>query len=209
MKSRKATSSIIQRIEAVPLGEPFTPATLLGLGSRAAVDQALSRLVKSGRIQRIARGVFVRPETSRYVGAVMPEPIKVAEALAQATSARVQVHGAEAARRFGLSTQVPMQPIFQTTGPSRRVRMGHLEVQMKHVAPRKLALAGRAAGLAIAALWYLGKNQVSTATIDQIERKLPTNEFEALVGAVHAMPAWMSDAIVKHKSRSNGAAVHG
>jgi len=208
MKSRKSTSPIVQRVETMPLGQPFTSASLVGLGSRAAVDQVLSRLVKSGRIQRLARGVFVRPEASRYVGTVMPEPVKVAEALAQATNSQVQVHGAEAARRLGLSTQVPLQPVFQTSGPSRCVRMGRLEVKMKHVAPRKLALAGRPAGVALAALWYLGKNQVSTAVIEQIERRLPKQEFEALVAAVSAMPAWMSDAIVKHKSRS-GAAVHG
>ena len=173
------------------------------------MDQALSRMVKVGRIHRVVRGVFVRPRISKYAGAVMPEPVKVAEVIAQAANATVQIHGAEAAHRLGLSTQVPMTPVFQTSGPSRSVRMGELEVRMKHVAPRKLALAGTQAGLAIAALWYLGKKNVSPTVIEKLEHKLPPEEFGALVAAVRAMPAWMSEAIKAHQGRKVRAVNHG
>ena len=195
----KTAKLIRQRIEAMPIGEPFTPTAFLECGTRASVDQTLSRLVKAGTIERVARGVLVRPEVSRFVGTVMPEPLKVAETIAKTTGAVVQVHGAEAALRLELTTQVPTQSVFVTSGPSKRVRVGQMEIRLQHVCQRKLALAGRPAGLAIAAMWYLGKTEVTPALIEKIRRKLGSSEFEVLKSATRSMPAWMSDAIFRNE----------
>src|SRR6266850_5280382 len=72
--------AIRNRINEIGMGEPFTSSQFNALGTRPAVDQALSRFVKQGEITRISRGVFVRPKRSRYIGEVMPEPSKVAKA---------------------------------------------------------------------------------------------------------------------------------
>lgn len=197
MNTIKSAQLIRKRIEETPAGEPFTPAAFIECGTRASIDQTLSRLVKAGVIERIARGVFVRSEVSRFVGKVSPSPMKVAETIAKAMGAVVQVHGAEAAQRLELTTQVPTQPVFSTTGPSKRIRVGSMEIRLQHVSPRKLALAGRPAGLALAALWYLGKNEVTPSMIEKIRRKLSASEFEALKSVKGAMPGWMSDAIYR------------
>lgn len=200
-------ASVMQQIrtciEQQPLGKPFTPAMLLACGSRAAVDQALSRLTKGGFIERMGRGLFVRPEISRYAGKVMPEAFQVAEALAERTGAAVSVHGAEAARRFGFTTQMPMQPVFNTTGPSRRLRVGNLEVRLSHVSSRKMALAGRPAGMALSALWYLGKQEVAPATIAVLRQRLPAEEFSVLSNSKSIMPAWMSDVFNRFEQGHN------
>ncbi|MEW6775274.1 MAG: DUF6088 family protein [Bdellovibrionota bacterium] len=196
-----------KRIGNIPAGEPFTPKAFAGLGTRAAVDQTLSRLARSGAIERVARGVYVRPEKTRF-GPVPPSPSKVVGALARATQASVQVHGAEAANKLGLSTQVPARPVFWTSGPSRRFTMGKLEIELRHTSPRKLALAGRPAGLALAALWYLGREEVTPEVVGRIRQKLPEKEFRALQGAVSSMPAWMADAVYRqeHPEHEKGAA---
>ena len=200
MKATTKTAELIrQRIEGIPIGEPFTPTTFLECGTRASVDQTLSRLVKIGAIARVTRGVFVCPELNRFVGNVMPEPIKVAETIAKTTGAIIQVHGAEAARKLELTTQVPTQPVFMTSGPSKRIHMGTMEIRLQHICQRKLALAGRPAGLALAAMWYLGKKEVTPSLIAKIRRKLSNNEFEALKSATSAMPAWMSDVMFQYE----------
>src|ERR1700741_3102092 len=84
--------TIRNRINEIGLGEPFTSSQFNALGTRAAVDQTFSRLVKQREIARISRGVFVRPKKSRYVGEVMPEPSKVAQAIASTRGETVQVH---------------------------------------------------------------------------------------------------------------------
>jgi len=192
--------AIRERIAAQPAEEPFTPALFAGLGSRAAIDQTLMRLTRQGVIERIGRGLYIVPKVSRFGLKSMPSPEAVARVVAE--GAPIEVHGAEAARRFGLSTQVPAQPVFYTTGSSRTVRLGNLRVRLQHVAARKLVLAGRPAGQALAALWYLGREHVSPDTIEQIAARLPPDEFEALRRVKSSMPAWMVEALRRYEERS-------
>lgn len=198
-KPIKTAQLIRQRIEEIPLGEPFAPNFFLQCGTRESVDQTLSRLVKAGAIERVTRGTYVRPEMNRFVGKVMPEPIKVAQTIAKNTGAIVQVHGAEAARKLELTTQTQMKTIFMTSGPSRRIQMGAMEVRLQHVCQRKLALAGRPAGLAITAMWYLGKKEVTPSLVEKIRRKLSIEEFEELRSATSVMPAWMSNVMSQYE----------
>jgi hypothetical protein len=97
----------------------------------------------------------------------------------------------------GYPIQVPTQAVFYTTGPSRRLRLGQMSVVLKHVASRKLMLAGCPAGVALAALWYLGKRAVTEQTICTIAAQLEPQEFEALSAAKPMMPAWMSDVMTR------------
>jgi len=197
MNALSVTQLVRQRIDSLPNGEPFTPSAFLECGTRASIDQVLTRLTKSGVIQRLTRGIYVRPEVSRFVGKVMPEPMQVAQTVAGSSGAVIQVHGAEAALRLELTTQVPTQPVYMTSGPSRRMLIGQMEIRLQHVSRRKLALVGRPAGLALSAMWYLGKVDVTPALVEKIRIKLGSSEFEALKGAASSMPAWMSDAIYR------------
>ncbi len=198
--------AIRERIAAQSAGEPFTPALLAGLGSRAAIDQTLMRLTQAGTLERVGRGLYTVPQASRFGLKAMPSPQAVAQALAAGEGATIEVHGAEAARRFGFSTQVPAQPVFHTTGSSHRVRLGNLQVRLQHVAPRKLALAGRPAGQALSALWYLGRRQVTAATFERLAAQLPPVEFQALRHAKASMPAWMVEALRRYERE---AVLHG
>lgn len=195
------TQKVQQYVQKTPRGKPFTTAKLMGYGARAAVDQALSRLASSGKIVRLTRGVYVRPEENRFVGQVLPEPYKVAETIAKRTNETIQVSGAEAARQFGLSTQVPAQPVFLTTGQSRRFNIGSLEITLKHVSRKKIPLSETKIGLAILALWYLGKVQVTPETIGKIEKKLTAHEFEKFTSSTEYMPAWMSNVVLQYKNK--------
>jgi len=167
-------------IKSKKLGEPFSTAEFLNCGGRAAVDKALSRLVKEGEIKRLSRGVFVRPKISQYVGEVSPPVEKVVEIKAKESGSKVGIQGAEAVRRFGFSTQMPVRSVYYTNGPSRKFKVGNQVVQLKRVNPRKLVLAGRPAGEALSALWYLGKYQVNLATFKKVWEQLPAEEYEAL-----------------------------
>jgi hypothetical protein len=77
------------------------------------------------------------------------------------------------------------------------MRLGQMEIRLQHVSRRKLALTGRPAGLALSAMWYLGKADVTPDLVEKIRNKLGASEFEALKSAVSSMPAWMSDAIYR------------
>lgn len=201
----KVSTSIWTAIERIPVGEPFTTSGFLALGTRASVDQTLSRLVKTGSIARVARGVYVRPKKNRFVGALTPEPLKIAQAIATSSGTAVQVQGAEAARRLGLTTQVPTRPVFTTTGPSRRLRVGNLRIELRHASPRKLRFPGSPVGLALAALWHLGRRGVTAETILTIRSRLSPADFNTLKDAAADMPAWMSDAFRRFERAAENA----
>ena len=194
------SKEISKRIKRFKRGRPFRSTAFLELGGRAAVDQALWRLVKSGEIKRIKSGLFVKPEKNAYVGEVLPGAEEVAKFLARQSGNKVEISGPDAARRFGFTTQVSSKPVFLTDGPSRSYRLGNQEVRLKHVSPRKVALAGRPAGEALSALWYLGNGEVSPQTFAHIQGRLPQEEFSALVNSRELMPGWMRDALHQYQS---------
>ena len=190
-------------IRKLPKGKPFTSARFLEHGSRATVDRTLSRLAARGEIQRLARGVFVRPRTNRFVGTVLPDILEVVEAIARSTGETIQIHGAEAARRFKLSTQVPTAPVFHTNASSRTIRIANVAVRMVHTSNRRrLQFAGEAAGAALAALWYLGEKNVTPKTVAAIEAALGPAEFRRL--RLADLPAWMTKALAGARDGLHG-----
>lgn len=199
----KSTAELVRsHIETATQGEPFSSVDLLTLGTRAAVDSSLSRLAKEGLITRLTRGIYVRPSYNKYVGTVTPEPLKIVQAIARASGSKVGINGAEAARGFSLSTQMSTQTLFLTTGRTRVINIGNSKIRMKHTCENKLALAGRPAGTALAALYYLGKEEVTTAVLGEIKKKLAPAEFEKLCTSTKTMPSWLSDVIYRFKQQS-------
>ncbi len=200
MSTAKAVRAAIRKL---PRGKPFTGARFLKHGARSAVDRALSRLAANGEILRLAHGVFVRPRTSRFVGTVMPDIHEVVETIAGNNGETLQIHGAEAARRFRLSTQVPTAPVFHTSGSTRTIRVAGTAVRMVHTANRRrLQFAGEPAGAAISALWYLGKDNVTPEIVATIEAALGPSESKKLRSA--DMPAWMQMAFAAAGEPAHG-----
>lgn len=193
------TQAIRAQLALLPPGQPFCPSRFTGLGSRAAIDQALMRLKQAGHIDRIAHGLYAVPHTNRFGIKVLPSAEQIAHAIAQAEGARIDIHGAEAAHRLGLSTQVPAHAIFQTSGSPHQIRLGKLVIRLQHAAPRKLALAGRPAGQALSALWYLGRQHVTADTFRHLAHTLSSTEFDALRQAQHLMPSWMAQALAAYE----------
>ena len=146
---------------------------------------------------RLVPGIFVRPRQNPYVGDVVPEVSVIVNAIAKSSGETIQIHGAEAARRFKLTTQVPMSPVFNTSGPSREFAIGKLKVALRHVSNRKLQFAGKRSGLALSALWYLGTERVGVKEIETVRQRLTADEFEQLRAA--NMPGWLNRRFQQHE----------
>ena len=189
------SKAILKKIQNLPEGEPFKATMFLEIAPHTAVRHALSRLVKSGYLMRVTRGVYVRPKMNRFIGPVPPTSEEIVRLKSEGEM--IGITGAEADQKLGLSTQVVLKEVFLTSGRSRKIQLENgREIVLRHAAPRKLILAGRPAGVALTALWYLGKNGVTTETIHQIRRRLPSKEFEVLKKEAYLMPAWMSERLL-------------
>jgi len=182
---------LVNRVYGAGKGSVFTPGVFLDLGSRAAVDKALSRLTRKGTIRRLARGLYDYPGRHRELGVLSPDADRVARAVAGKFATRLQPAGAYAANLLGLSEQVPAKVVFLTDGPSRTVRIGQQEIQLRQTTPRNMAAAGRLSGLLVQAFRHLGKEHITPARIEHLRRTLPAKERLKLIKDLPLAPAWI------------------
>jgi hypothetical protein len=186
---------IMRRARARGRGSVFTPSDFLDVAARAAVDQALSRLVKNGKLRRLARGLYDFPKVHPKLGPLSPAPDDVAQALARETGSQVQIAGARAANALGLSAQVPAKSTYLTNGPSRRVVLGKRVVDLRHASPKHLLAPGSPAGTVVQALRHVGR--VRAADVAQVAaRRLTANDKRALASTASQAPAWMRPTLV-------------
>ena len=73
----------MEHTSVLPEATPICPAALLHLGKRAAVDQALARLARAGRLTRICQGVYTHPIETRFADRAPPRISKALEALSK------------------------------------------------------------------------------------------------------------------------------
>ncbi|MER8370132.1 DUF6088 family protein [Mesorhizobium sp. M1378] len=188
-------------------GSVFTPNDFLDLAGRSAIDQALSRLIRRGRLRRLARGLYDFPKLHPKLGALSPSPDDVAQALARETGSHVQVAGTHAANALGLTSQVPARSSYLTDGPSRRVVLGRRVIDLRHASPKHLIAPGSAAGTVVQALRHLGPSRA--ADVVQIaSRQLSLSDKKRLVSTAIQAPAWMRP-ILRAIADSPSGAAHG
>lgn len=187
------STRILAEVAALPEATPIYAKALLHLGNRAAVDQALSRLVRRGQLLRAGRGLYVRPVETRF-GSRAPGVEVVLQALQANTGETITPSGATAANRLGLTTQVPVRTVYLTSGPSRRLRFGAQTVELRHAPRWQLALPGRPAGEVIRALSWTGRERGAELT-SQLSRTMSAQTTQELSSARGRMPTWMAEQI--------------
>lgn len=184
---------IMEHAAALPEAAPLCPGALLHLGKRAAVDQALSRLARSGELMRIFQGVYMRPIKTRF-GLRAPRIGAALGALAALWGETIVSSGGAAANCLGLTTQNPVRPVYLTSGPNRCLHFGALAVELRHGSRVQLAAPRSKAGEVIRALLWLGPDEIQ----DSLKAVLPMlseEELDELSAARALMPGWMAEPV--------------
>ena len=191
----RLSEQILAYAEGQSEGAPISAKSLLHLGNRAAVDQALSRLVERGQLIRAGRGVYLRPITSRF-GTRAPSVEQAVEALAAQRGEVIVSNGAAAANALGLTTQVPVRSVYLTSGRSRKMSLGKQVVELRHAPRWQLTLGSRPAGEAVRALAWLGPDKAEEA-LKALKRKMPPGVFGEGVAVAPQFPTWLARVIGK------------
>ncbi|CEG54397.1 MULTISPECIES: DUF6088 family protein [Pseudomonadaceae] len=187
--------AISNRVKHMRKGRPFSRKVFVQVGSRAAVDKALTSLVKAGLLERVARGIYMRPKMSGYTGRrVRPNLLDIMMVRAKANGETIQIHGAEAVRRLGLSTQMQVVPTYYTSGTTREIKVGNAVVRLQHVSSAHLQHAGTKLGAVLIALYYLGKKGLSAQVVSKITDTMSTEDLHKLKAC--RMPVWMRSALL-------------
>ena len=172
-----AAANVARKVKRLPKGQALSLASFLDCGSESAVRTALSRLVKEGDLVNLARGVYARPKPNRFFGTSLPGPEEVAKAIARSSGEHLAPHGAEIARRLGLSTQAPTQAVFYTSGRTRRLKVGGTHVHFEHAPEQLVRNADSPAGRALLALHYLGRQRATTELLRDLTKRVPAQDL--------------------------------
>lgn len=151
------------------------------MGSDVAIRKAFSRLSKEGKIKRIARGIYLVPESDSVLGELMPSMESVAEFIAKKEHIRIKPVGSYALHKLGLTTQVPMKLVYFTDGPARLIKIGKTTIKFKPTTPKKLSLEGELSSLIIQALEELGTENLEPGTIKRIKELLKKEDPKKLM----------------------------
>lgn len=190
---KRLTETILERVNTLPEGTPVSAKMLLQLGTRAAIDQSLSRLVRRGKLLRAGRGMYISPIKTRF-GTHAPSIERLVEALSVQRGETIVPSGATSANALGLTTQVPARTIYLTSGRSRKLMLGKQVVDLQHVPSWQLTLAKEPAGEIVRALAWAGRERVQKV-LKEIDGKVPRSELQRISQHISLFPGWMASAL--------------
>jgi hypothetical protein len=172
----------------------FTPKDFLDLGSRAAIDRALSRLVLAGKLRRIGRGLYDFPRQSKILQGAAPASLDATVlAISRRDQIRVMPNGIVFANDLGLTNAVPAKPSYISSGRTKTVLVGNRKVYLQHVSQKVIAWADRPGGQFVAAVLWLDKAIASAPDmIDLMRVKLADDVKQDLLQDLDLLPGWMA-----------------
>jgi len=184
---------VLTKIKKAKRGTLFFAENFVNAGSAKTVNKTLERLAKCGEIDRVATGIYVRPEISEIIGKVYPGIEDIAKAIARRDRAKIVPTGDYALNRLGLSTQVPMNIVYLTDGAARSVKVKKFTINFKKTTPKNVKAVGEISRLAIQALRTIGHDFVKDDDIKVIKEALKKEKPTRLEHDIRLAPAWIRE----------------
>lgn len=182
---------VIKKMKKAGRGTLFFVDDFLNYGSAKAVSKALERLVNRKEVDRVSRGIYSRLQQDPVWGTLKPTVEDIAEAIRRRDKARIIPTGTLALNALGLSTQVPMNPVYLTDGAARTINVGKRKIVFKKTSPKNLATIGNISTLAIQAMKEIGKENISELEIEKILKNLKNEDPFRLEYDIRFAPEWI------------------
>jgi len=171
----------------------YTPKDFLDLGSRASVDQALSRLCRAGTLRRVARGLYDWPRHSAVLDQPAPASVDaVVDAVKRRANVQVVPGNLAAANALGLTHAVPTKPEYVASRPLGDLKIGGRTLTF-HPAGSVLSpwLDTPAAPVVQALLWLHDRGADRTSDAVAVLRKSVSPDAKrSLTKGINKLPGW-------------------
>ena len=184
-------NKILIKIKKAKRGTLFFTDNFSTIANTKTISKALERLVKSGEVHRVARGIYVRPVEDEYLGIVYPDIDEIAHAIAKRDKASIIPTGSYALYKLGLTTQVPMNIVYYTDASSRKIQIGKQSITFKKASAKNLSYIGEISKLAVLALKSIGKDKVTTEELKKIKELLRNEKPYHLQHDLKLAPHWI------------------
>ena len=195
------------RVDDAPR-QVWTPADFADIGGRAAVDKALQRMVTSGQLRRIQRGLYDKPSQNALTGkSTVPDYRAVIDPIARRDQVRWLIDGMTAANTLGLTNAVPAKIEVLVDARLKPVTLDNQKIVFKQAAPSRLYWAGRPGMYLVQALHWLhdvmSSDEEQAAVQSAVRRLLASHEtgpalLDDLKSGFAATPIWMQDILRGH-----------
>ena len=185
------------RIEEATPGDIFIPADFSDLAEPRKITMCLSRLHEDGTLEKVKRGVYMKPRFSKLLNRpVPPREDAVAKAIARNHGWTIVPCGDTALNMLGLSTQIPVVWLYVSDGPYKTYETDGIRLQFKHT-DRKSELIGvsESTALIIQALRAFGKDNLDSQTISKLSGRLNEKEKYQILQESRYITAWIYEAI--------------
>lgn len=190
---------VLVKIKRSPRGTLFFVDSFSKIANAKATNKALERLVKSGELERVAQGIYVRPIIDDYIGKVLPSIEEIAIAIAKRDRATIIPTGSYAMYKLGLTTQVPLNIVFYSDTSARKIKIGKQTITFKKASSKNLAFVGETSMLAIQALRAIGKDKATNEEIKQIKKILKNENPKHLQHDLLLAPVWIRKLITTNE----------
>lgn len=182
---------ILKRLNRAKAGQVFTRSDFLDLGSTDAIGMAIQRLLQTGKLRRVSRGLYDVPRKHPLLGELSASSDAIAAAIARRDGIRLQTTEAAAANLLNLSEQVPGRIVYDSDRRRRSVKVGQRTIEFRERSRRKMAAAGRTSGLVMAGLRSVGREQVTPERLAHLRKLLKPADRRQLLRDLRYAPAWM------------------
>jgi hypothetical protein len=126
-----------------------------------------------------------------------PSINEVAQALARAHNWKICPSGTSALNYLGLSTQVPAQYIYVTSGPYKTYSIGNTELVFKHTNNRLIYDTSADTAILIQAIKALGKGNITQMHQKKIKEKYDESKIKKILKESKHSSAWIFESIRK------------
>jgi len=208
MTSNRVMESMLKRIEASPKGKSFVLSDFADLGSYDAVKKAVSRLAAEGKLTRVQRGIYQKPNYNEFLKQdVSLSPREVAEAIARAYGWHIVPSGEAALNQMGLSTQVPAVYEYVTDGPHKTIRHHQFVIKFKRRTNREISEISPKSALLIEAIKAIGKEGMNKGIRSKMMSKFNQEEKKKLLKEAQRTRSWVYEEIKKMRSEGDSFAL--
>ena len=187
---------IRKRILTAEDGTLFIASDFADIADTGTVRSALYRLVQNGNLRRILNGIFEKPKFSKLLNEyVAADPDAVAKALARSYHWTIAPCGNTALNLLGLSTQVTAVWSYISDGPYKTYRWNNTKLEFKHRTNKEITGLSYMTILVIQALKTLGKENVTSKTIQVLRSRLSEDDKAAMLIEATESTDWVYDTI--------------
>lgn len=184
-----------ERILSLERGAIFFPSDFNDIATDTAARQTLSRMVKSGEIIRVSRGIYCYPRSNPALGLdiIPPSAEDIAQRVAERDKVKIIPTGDQALNQLGLSTQVPGNAVYITNGARKKINLGKGRsiVFRESNEFRLFDFKSRVMMLAVSAMRSIGKDKIADNILTAIRKIVRNVSPEIYKHDIRLAPVWV------------------